>query len=318
MTATPIAADAGARRATTGLAVRQIRLGALLLLAVAAGAPAMVAGTYERVTSDPAALAGLGALAGNAAIRTIFGEPIALDEAGGFTVWRLGTVLGAILAVWAVVATTRVTRGEEDHGRWDVLLAGRLPLRQVLFRHLMVIASVPVVAGAAIMVVLLVFGGSDSAGAVVHGAGVALLGLFAAALAALTAQIFSARTAATGTAIAILGAGLLARMAADGVPALGRLRWLSPFGLLEISSAYDRNRVSPLLVLAAATALLYVAVAVVCGRRDVGGGLLPAAAGRRPPPRAARHGGGFRGPPAARAAGRLVRRDRCLLPGHRG
>jgi ABC-2 type transport system permease protein len=100
------------------------------------------------------------------------------------------------------------------------------------------------------------------------------------AVAALTAQIFPARAQATGAAIAVLGAGLLARMAGDGVPALSWLRWLSPFGLLELSAPYGHNRPAPLLVLLAAAVVVHAAALVAAGHRDVGGGLLGAAGGR--------------------------------------
>ncbi|MEK8110427.1 hypothetical protein NKG94_51120 [Micromonospora sp. M12] len=39
----------------------------------------------------------MAALARNPAIRTLFGEPVALDQPGGFTVWRTGTVLAVLL-----------------------------------------------------------------------------------------------------------------------------------------------------------------------------------------------------------------------------
>jgi polyether ionophore transport system permease protein len=40
----------------------------------------------------------------------------------------------------------------------------------------------------------------------------------------------------------MLGLGLLARMVGDGVPVLAWLRWLSPFGLLELSRPCAGNR----------------------------------------------------------------------------
>ncbi|WP_199516626.1 hypothetical protein [Nucisporomicrobium flavum] len=106
--------------------------------------------------------------------------------------------------------------------------------------------------------------------------------MFFAAVAGLTAQIFPARSPATGTAVAVLGLGLLARMIGDGVATLGWLHWLSPFGLLALSGPYVQNRVAPLLLLAAVTAVVTAAALVAAGRRDVQGGLIPEAAGRRP------------------------------------
>ena len=83
---------------------------------------ALVVATFRSAALDPAAL---GALARNPAIRTLFGEPVALADPGGFTVWRTGTVLAVLIGVWAMLAATRITRGEEDAGRWSMLLSGR-------------------------------------------------------------------------------------------------------------------------------------------------------------------------------------------------
>ncbi|MDG4782230.1 hypothetical protein O7614_21450 [Micromonospora sp. WMMD961] len=268
-------------RAVTRLAARQLRRSGLIVLVLVAALPTLVVSTYASVMADPAAAGSIATLAANPAIRTLFGEPIALDQVGGFTVWRVGTFLAVLLAAWAILATTRITRGEEDAGRWDVLLAGRAPLREVVARHLVAVMVVPVAAGAAVAVVLLL-AGTDSAGAAVHGAGIGVLGLFFVAVAGLAAQVFPTRAAATGTAVAVLGTGLLMRMVGDGLSGLGWLRWLSPFGLLALSEPYARNRIVPLLILLAAAVLLAGAAVAAAGRRDVRGGLIAVAGGRRP------------------------------------
>jgi ABC-2 type transport system permease protein len=274
----PVPADPA--RAVGRLAMRQVRRGGLLVVALAGGMTALVAATYGQVMADPAAAGSLEALAANPAIRLLFGEPNGLGSAGGFTVWRVGTVTAVLLGAWAVLATTRITRGEEDTGRWDLLLAGRIPLRQAVLRHLGAVMIVPGTTGAAITGVLLA-AGTAVPGALVHGAGTALLGLFFAGTAALTAQLFPSRSPATATAIAVLGAGLLARMIGDGITGLGWLRWLSPFGLLALSGPFVHDRLVPLLLLLAATAGVTAAALLAAGRREVRGGLLGASSGRR-------------------------------------
>ncbi|MFC3383675.1 ABC transporter permease [Couchioplanes azureus] len=266
-------------RTLVALAARLVRRGGLVVAALAAGMSALVAATYEQLTRDSSVAGGLQSLAANPAIRTLFGEPVALDDAGGFTVWRTGTVLAVLVGVWGVLATTRITRGEEEAGRWDILLAGPVPLRTVLVTHLLAVGAAPVAFGAAVWAGLAVTG-TDLTGAVVHGAGLSLLGVFFIATAALGAQLHPARPAATGTAIAVLAMTLLARMVGDGVDSLAWLRWLSPFGLLELSRPYAGNRPAPLLVLAAATAVLAAAAVAAAGRRDVGGALCSPAATR--------------------------------------
>ncbi|MEN3615999.1 hypothetical protein AAH979_41815 [Plantactinospora sp. ZYX-F-223] len=261
--------------------MRQVRRGAVIVVAVMAGMSAMVAATYSRTVGDTLDAAALAALAENPAIRTLFGEPVALHDPGGFTVWRTGTVLSVLTGIWGLLAVTRITRGEEDAGRWDLLAAGRIPVTTIVARHLTVVVAALVVAGLATACALTAVGTAPR-GALLHGAGVALLGVFFAATGALTAQLFPSRGTATGTAVGLLGVGLLMRMVGDGAGALGWLRWLSPFGLVAFSRPYEANRLLPLTVLAVAAATLFAATAAVAARRDVGAGWLATSAGRPP------------------------------------
>ncbi|MFD7630494.1 hypothetical protein ACFV7Q_31490 [Streptomyces sp. NPDC059851] len=64
----------------------------------------------------------------------------------------------------------------------------------------------------------------------------------------------------------------MAKMVADGVPALGWLRWLSPFGLTALTRPYGGARIWPLLLLATAGVALAVAAVLASGRRDIRGG----------------------------------------------
>lgn len=267
--------------AITGLAVRQVGRGALVATALTAGMTVLMAATYERTVAQAPQGASLTVLAGNPAIRTLFGDPVGLEHAGGFTVWRTGTVVSVLLAVWGALAVTRITRGAEDAGHWDLLLAGRLVPTRVIVVHLGVVAAAMVIAGAAIGAALVV-AGTDPRGAFLHGAGMALVGVFFVGVSGVTAQVFTSRSSATGAAVAMLAGALLLRMVADGVPALRRLRWVTPFGLVEQAAPYHSDRVVPLMVLGAAAAGLLVAAPALAGRRDVRGGLLAASTARPP------------------------------------
>jgi ABC-2 type transport system permease protein len=263
-------------RVLTALAARQVRRGALVVTAISAGMSALVVATYRSEALDPAALV---ALAGNPAIRTLFGEPIALDDPGGFTVWRTATVLAVLIGVWAMLAATRITRGEEDSGRWGVLLAGRMTLAEAVRRHLDVLATVPMIAGAAVAAAMIAAGAGVS-GAALHGVGLAAVGFFFVAVGGVAAQLFPSRSAANGAAAAVLVVGLLVRMVGDGVTALSWLRWLSPFGLLALTRPYDTDRGMPLVLLAFAAAALLAATGRLAASRDVGGAILTPTTGR--------------------------------------
>ncbi|MEU6207369.1 hypothetical protein ABZ814_27710 [Micromonospora musae] len=265
----------------TGLALRQIRRGALIVAALTAGMSAMVAATYASTVGDALDAAALAALAENPAIRTLFGQPVALDDPGGFTVWRTGTILAVLTGVWGLLSATRVTRGEEDAGRWDLLAAGPIPLATLVARHTVVLTAAATVTGLMAAATLAAVGTAPR-GALLHGLGIALVGAYFVAAGTLAAQLFPTRSAASGATAALLGAGLLLRMIGDGVGALGWLRWLSPFGLVALSRPYEANRVLPLAVLAVVVAALLGATLVAARGRDLRRGWFSTAAGRPP------------------------------------
>jgi ABC-2 type transport system permease protein len=215
----------------------------------------------------------LSALAENPAIRTLFGPPVALDDAGGFTVWRAGTVLAVLTGTWAVLAATRLTRGEEEAGRWDLLLAGRVTLRTAVRRTLVVLlcaAALPGVAVGAAMTLT----GTAATGSVFFAAAIAGVGMTGAALGVVAAQLLSERRAASGLATIVLLGGLLARMVADGVPALAWLNWLTPFGLIGRTAPYAGDRVLPLVAMAGMVVFFAVLAVALAPGRDVGSGRL--------------------------------------------
>ncbi|MFD9445613.1 hypothetical protein ACFWBR_42790 [Streptomyces sp. NPDC060006] len=270
-----------AGQAVTVLALRQTRRGGLVVTGLAAGMSAVAVAAYGSTVKNPADAAALAALAGNPAIRTLFGEPVALDDAGGFAVWRTGTVLAVVLAVWGLLAATRITRGEEDSGRWDVLLAGRVPVTSVVARHLAVLVAASLLAGA-VAFAGLVAAGATAGGAAVHSAGLGLCGVVFVAVGTMTAQVFASRASASGAAVAVLGVSMLLKMAGDGVAAWGWLRWLSPFGLMALTRPYDGNRIWPLVVLAAIGLALATGAATAARGRDIRGGYLRSPSGRAP------------------------------------
>ncbi|GAB2780850.1 ABC transporter permease [Amycolatopsis magusensis] len=251
-----------------GLAVRQLRFGAAAIIAVTAGMSALVAAQYQTTFAGALDHGALRALAANPAIRTLFGEPVALGDPGGFTVWRTGTPVGVLVGVWAALTATRLTRGDEDAGRLDLLLSGTITARGLLARRLAVLAGAVTLSGTGVSLALLVTG-TAPAGAVLHGAGIAALGLVFAAVGALTAQLLPSRSPATGAAVGVLGAALLARMVTDGIDAPAWVRWLTPFGLTGQLQPYAANRVAPLAGLAALAVVLAAAAILAAGRRDL-------------------------------------------------
>lgn len=272
------------RRAFTALVTLDARLvarGAIALVVIVAGLTAVVVLQYAVTFASPENVQGLEVLTGNPAIRVMFGEPRALDQSGGFTVWRIGTFAAVAAAAWAFATATRLTRGQEDTGRAWLTLVGPLRLRSALQAHLLVVAAVLILFGLATALAM-VAAGAGSRGAVVYAVGIALTGLLFAAVGAAGGQLLDERRLATGLAAGLLIVGLLARMVADGVESLAWALWLTPFGLLSLSAPYAGDRWAPLGVLAGMAAAVGAVAWVMAGRRDVGSGLLTGRGERRP------------------------------------
>src|SRR3954447_643923 len=183
-------------RLVVAAAVRLVRRGLLVVSAVAGVLTAFVAAEYRSTFSSAFSASSLEALAQNPAIRTLFGPPVALDDPGGFTVWRTGTVVAVLVGVWAALAATRLTRGEEEAGRWDLLLGGRLQLRSLVARTLGVVLAAAGAAGVP-PAVAMVLAGVGVPGSVLFVAVLAGTGMVGAALGALAAQLLSERRSAS-------------------------------------------------------------------------------------------------------------------------
>ncbi|WP_431972498.1 polyketide antibiotic transporter [Nocardia sp. bgisy134] len=239
----------------------------------AAGMSALVAGQYQTTFADAIDTDAIHALAENPAIRVLFGTPRALDDPGGFTVWRTGTPVLVLSGVWALLAATRVTRGEEDAGRWDLLLGGAVRAVDLLVRCLVTFAMAALLIATGVGMALILTG-TDPAGAIVHAFCVfgtvvvfSCAGLFAA-------QLLPSRAAAAGFSGAVLGVCLLLRMLADGVSEVAWTAWVTPFGLVARAAPYAGNRYEPLLVLVAVGVAFAVAALAAARNRDLGGALI--------------------------------------------
>src|SRR6266511_4497223 len=62
--------------------------------------------------------------------QAIFGPAHHLDTVAGYTAYHAVGVVGLVIAVWGLLAATRALRGEEQAGRWELLLAWQTTRRR--------------------------------------------------------------------------------------------------------------------------------------------------------------------------------------------
>lgn len=267
-------------QAVRRLAVRQLRRGAVLVALICGVLSALVAFQYQPIgallnQSD------LRVLAENPAIRILSGPPVALDNPGGFTVWRTGTAVSVLASGWIMLAATRITRGEEDSRRWDLLLAGRLRMADLVARCLAALVGCSALIGVAIAAALLA-ARTQPTGAVIYAFGTACTTATFATAALLAAQIMPSRSSATGLTATALGISLMLRMISDGSHQLAWLAWVTPFGLAARSAPYAENRIVPMVVLIAFPIVLAGAALFAASHRDLGDGVVTVPVARPP------------------------------------
>ncbi len=251
----------------------------------------VAASAYGYSTTYPTAAARAGlarSFAASAGLAALLGPARQLQTVAGFTAWRAMGVLTIVGAVWGLLASTRLTRGEEDAGRWELFLAGRTTRRGAAAQALGGLLAGLATLWAVTAVLVVAVGASSKVGFSVTGSLYLATTLVAGAamflaIGALTAQLAATRRQANGVAAGVLAACYLIRMSADSAAGLGWLRWASPLGWPE--------ELHPLLGASPAAfvpivALITVAVAAsvaLASRRDLGASALPAH--DTPPPR---------------------------------
>jgi len=205
----------------------------------------------------------------------------------GFTVFKISMTLMLLGAVWGLLTSTRLLRGEEDNGRWELLLAGPVTRAGAAVRSLGGLAA-GVVTLWALTALLTVLTGLDSSVGIAAGpalyfalAMVATAVMFLA-VGALTSQLAATRRQAAAYAAWFLGVSYAVRMIADAGLGLHGLIWASPLGWVEELRPLTAPQPLALLPIIAFTAVLAAVAVRLAGTRDVGTAIVPDRASRAP------------------------------------
>jgi ABC-2 type transport system permease protein len=235
---------------------------------------------YRSAYRTPAQRAALAVTFGsNAGVNAIVGTAHQIQTVAGFTAWRSLGVLGVVGAVWGLLTSTRLLRGEEETGRWELLLAGRTTRRGACGQALTglgaglavmwIVASVATAAvGRASSVQFAVDPSLFFGLALIAGAAVFL------AVGAVTSQLCATRRQAAQWAGAVLGLSYVLRMVADSGTGATWLRWATPLGWVEELQPLTAPNPVALLPIAGLVCTGVVVAIVLSGRRDLGSSLV--------------------------------------------
>jgi ABC-2 type transport system permease protein len=211
----------------------------------------------------------------NHAAAALFGPAPQLQTVAGFTVFKSFMTIMILGALWGLLTSTRVLRGEEDAGRWELVLTGQTTQRRATLNALTALAAGAGALWLVTAVITVLVGTSSQIG---FGVGQSLYFALAQAatavmflaVGALTSQLAATRRQAATLAGWALGASYILRMVADAGVGLHGLIWVTPLGWAEELQPLTDPRPAVLLPIAAFTVGVSALAVHLAGVRDVG------------------------------------------------
>jgi ABC-2 type transport system permease protein len=253
-----------------GAVVWTLALGATMTFTAVA-----VAGLYD----TPAKIHSYAtAVTSGSALQAINGHVEGIDSLGGVVQDEFGFLASFLLPLLGVSLVARSSRREEEAGRLETVLAGRVARHDPILAAL-ALATAALLATGALFAAGLIAAGVPATGSLLYAASLATLGFVFAGWAALLAQVsLHSRTVYVG--------GLLALAVAYVLRGVGDvtgtwLTWLSPLGWSERSAPFGDQRWWALALPVALGAALAGAAVRLAARRDLGSALLRGGAGPR-------------------------------------
>ena len=197
------------------------------------------------------------------------------NSIASYATWRVLGILTIIGSVWALLTTTKLLRGEEEGGRWELLLAGptgnRRATAQVLIGMLAALFIAFIIGGLGIWAAA-----SDPAvgislsGAIAYAFTMLLGASLFAAVGALTSQLAGTRQQAGLIGAVFLAACFMLRAAANTVHDLRWLQYINPLCWIDnVLPVTEQHFIWWLPVVALIAAIAGLAL-FLAGKRDLG------------------------------------------------
>jgi ABC-2 type transport system permease protein len=279
----PVAAAPHPGLAATGIVARGVQRGALIWGAIFGLMGWVEVTQFGKEYPTAAARAMLVKTMGsNIGLQALFGPSPQIGTAGGYMAAHAVGIFGVIIGgVWGLLAATRLLRGEEEAGRWELVLAGQTTRRRAaagavaglgagLFTLWAVTAAAYVLVGLSADARFAVSASVFAATATVAAAGVFL------AVGAVCSQLAATRRRAAAMAAALFGVAYLLRVVAYSGTTLRWVRWASPLGWADELRPLTGSHPLLLIPIAVTIAVLTALTIVLAGRRDLGASVLPA------------------------------------------
>jgi ABC-2 type transport system permease protein len=205
-------------------------------------------------------------------------DAIAVDTIGGYATFKIGIFI-FLIAIWPLLAGSRMLRGEEDRGSMDVLLSQPRPRLRVALEKLAAMWTALLVMG--VLIGLVAFAGGQKFGAdfglgdgLLFGLNLALICAVFGGLALFISQFTQERSPAAGWTAGLLLVFIVLDMVHRVVPSTEWISRLSPIYYYNLSKPLVPGHgadAGAMVVQLALAALLSGAAVWLFARRDVGG-----------------------------------------------
>jgi ABC-2 type transport system permease protein len=224
----------------------------------------------EEFASTLAAAPGLGVL---------YGEPLHIETTAGYMLYRVMPIAALVAAFWGLSAMTKLMRGQEEDGRWELLLSGQTTGWQAALSTLGGgLAGVAIgfaIAGAGIVTI----GGSSDISlspgrSLLAALAVMLPAAICMSIGAITSQLYGTRRRAFRYGIVVILVFAALRAIGNVIADLDWLKYLTPFGWIDKLHIVAGTQGWLILALLALAAVAGTTGIYLAGKRDLNQSLI--------------------------------------------
>lgn len=253
-----------------------------IIVGLIAGFMALLQGVaYPATFPDQKSRAALAASLESApALGILYGQIKDLDSPVGYMVYRVPTFLALIAAIWGLATVTKLLRGQEEDGRWEMVLAGNTSARHATRNIFLGFAGAATVAF--ILTTLLAFAAGLSKDVTISFGTSMLLalmillpGLLFGAVGAFVSQLSVTRRRVFMYGIFLILVCFILRGLGNAISDLAWLKHITPFGWTELINPISDTQ-PWWIVLLFVVSLFFVGLGVyLAGKRDISEGFIP-------------------------------------------
>lgn len=261
---------------TAGRAAKQGALWGLVFGGTIAASASAYPGLFPTEASRTAMARTFG---GNTAWAALFGPLRRLDTVAGYTAYKAGMTVIILGAIWGLLLATRVLRGDEDAGRWELFLSGRTTRGRAAAQATIGLGGGLVALWGVTFALTAAAGRSSEVNIGASASFFFVSALLSAAAMFMAIGAFVSELAATRRDANLIGAAVLTgsylvRMVADSDPSIGWLRWASPIGWIEQAQPLTGSRPIAFVPIVVLVVVLVAAAIWIANTRDLGASTL--------------------------------------------